>query len=108
MEEILEKIQDFNKGVISNLLINLCKTIDKFNDQKVNNFVFTPQYHIDMGLTVAGYSYKCFAAKLRQLDVENDPIETMNHLKPVFSDLLKHNVQKLLMMKQQYKIYAVS
>jgi len=37
-----------------------------------------------MGLKVAGYSYKYFAAKLRQLDVENDPIETMNHLKPVF------------------------
>ena len=84
MEEILERFQDFNKGLISNLIRQLRKAIEKFNNAKANNFVFTPHYDVDMGLTLAGYSYKRFVAKRRQLEVENDPIEAMNQLKPVF------------------------
>ncbi|XP_065900804.1 interferon-induced very large GTPase 1-like isoform X2 [Dysidea avara] len=84
VEEILETFQDFNKGLISNLIRILRTTIEKFNNAKANSFVFTPHYHVDMGLTVAGYSYKRFVAKLRQLDVENDPLEAMHQLKPVF------------------------
>jgi len=84
MEEILEKFQDFSKGLISNLIIYLRKNIEKFNNAKVYNFVFTPHYDVDMGLTVAGYSLKRFVAKRRQLEFENDPIEAMNQLKPVF------------------------
>ena len=56
LEEILERFQDFNKILISNLIIKLQKTIEKFNNSKAYNFVFTPYYHIDMGLTVSGYS----------------------------------------------------
>jgi len=84
MEEILERFQDFNKGLISNLIRNLRNSIEKFNNATANNFVFTPHYDVDMGLTVAGYSYKRFVAKRRQLEFENDPIEAMNQLKPVF------------------------
>ena len=84
MEEILQSFQDFNKGLISILIRNLRTTIEEFNNAKANNFVFSPNYHVDMGLTVAGYSYKHFVAKLRQLDVENNPLETMDQLKPLF------------------------
>ena len=83
IEESLEKVQDFNKGLISSLIMKLRNHIEKFNNAK-NNFAFTPHYHVDMGLTVAGYSYKRFVAKVRQREVENDPIEAMNLLKPVF------------------------
>ena len=84
MKEILERFQDFNKSLISDLIMKLRNAIEKFNSAKSNYFVFTPYYHVDMGLTVAGYAYKCFVAKRRQLEVENDPIEAMNQLKPVF------------------------
>ena len=83
MEETLERFQDFNKGLISNLIMNLRKSIEKFNNES-NSFSFTPHYHVDMGLTVAGYSYKRFIEKLEQLEIENDPIEAMNRLKNVF------------------------
>ena len=84
MDEIMEMFQGFNKLLISNLIMNLQKTIDQFNSTKSSKFMFTPHYHVDMGLTVAGYAYKCFVSKCRQLEIENDPVEAMNQLKPVF------------------------
>jgi len=83
MEKLMEKFQDFNKSSISNLLMNLQKTIDKFNTGKTN-FLFTHHYQVDMGIKLAGYAYKRFVAKIKQLQKENDPIEAMNRLKPVF------------------------
>ena len=83
VDKTMEIFQDFNKSLISDLLRKLQKAIEKFNNKKAN-FTFTPEYEVDMSLTVAGYAYKRFVKKLNQLQKENDPIEAMNRLKPVF------------------------
>ena len=79
----MEQCQDFSKNLVSSLLMDLHKSIDKFNNEK-NNFIFTPYYQVDIAIVVSGYAYQKFIAKLQQLASENDPIETMNQLKPIF------------------------
>jgi len=83
MEAIMENCQDFNKSSISSLLRDLQKAIDKFNNGK-NHFTFTPHYQVDIALTVSGYAYQKFVTKVKQLALENDPVESMNRLKPIF------------------------
>ena len=83
MGEKMERCQDFNKGLISSLLMDLQKSIDTFNSGK-NNFTFTPHYQVDIAITVSGYAYQKFIAKVQQLAYENDPVQAMNRLKPIF------------------------
>ena len=83
MESILEKCQDFNKNSVSDLLMKLDRAIDQYNDPK-KYFTFTPHYRVDIAVTVAAYAYKKFIVKVEQLTLENDPIESMNRLKPIF------------------------
>ena len=83
MGEKMERCQDFNKGLVSSLLMELQKSIDKFNEGK-NNFLFTPHYQVDIAITVSGYVYQKFITKVKQLAFENDPVQAMNQLKPIF------------------------
>ena len=83
MGDKMERCQDFNKSLISSLLMELQRLIDKFNDGK-NNFRFTPHYQVDIAIIVSGYAYQKFIAKVQQLAFENDPVEAMNRLKPLF------------------------
>ena len=45
---------------------------------------YTPYYQVDIAITVSGYAYKKFIAKVQQLASDNDPVEAMNRLKPIF------------------------
>ena len=83
MGDKMERCQDFNKGLVSSLLMELQKSIVKFNNKR-GNFTFTPYYQVDIAITVSGYAYKRFIAKVQQLSFENDPVEAMNRLKPIF------------------------
>ena len=83
MENIMESCQDFNKGLISSLLKEAQEFINKFNDGK-NSFTFTPHYQVDIAITISGYAYQKFIAKVQQLAYENDPVHAMNRLKPLF------------------------
>ena len=83
MGDKMESCQDFNKTIVSSVLMDLQKTIDKFNNGK-NNFVFTPHYQVDIAIVVSGYAYQKFIAKVQQLASENDPVNAMNRLKPIF------------------------
>ena len=83
MGEKMERCQDFNKGLVSSLLMDLQKSIEKFNNGK-NAFTFTPHYQVDIAITVSGYAYQKFVTKVKQLAFENDPVEAMNRLKPIF------------------------
>ena len=83
MENRLEGCQDFSSTLVSSLLIYLQDSIDKFNNGK-NSFIFTPHYQVDIALTVSGYAYKRFVTKVQQLAYENDPVKTMDQLKPMF------------------------
>ena len=86
VQEIMESCQDFNKSSVTNLLMKLQNSVGEFNDGKVvkSNFTFTPHYQVDIAITVAGYAYQKFVEKMQQLAIENDPIESMKRLKPVF------------------------
>ena len=90
VQEIMESCQDFNKSSVANLLINLQKSINEFNIGKFkgkvvkSNFTFTSHYQVDMAIIVAGYAYHKFVEKVRKLAIENDPVESMKQLKPVF------------------------
>ena len=83
MEDKIERCQDFNKGLVSLLLMDLQKSIADFNKGN-SNFTFTPHYQVDIAITVSGYAYKRFIAKVQQLASENDPVQAMNRLKPIF------------------------
>ena len=83
MGDKMERCQDFNKGLVCSLLMELQKSIVKFNNKR-GNFTFTPHYQVDIAITVSGYAYKRFIAKVQQLSFENDPVEAMNRLKPIF------------------------
>ena len=90
-----------------------------------NNFIFTQHYQVDIAITVAGYAYQKFIAKVKQLVLENDPVESMNHLKPVvfrtfemeftrvsndqtaarnLSNILQNYIKKTLIKKLQIEI----
>ena len=83
MESTMERCQDFSKTLVSNWLMQMQKSIENFNNEK-KNFTFTPHYQVDMAITVAGYAYQQFNAKLKQLAIENNLVESMNQLKPIF------------------------
>ena len=83
MENKMEGYQDFDKNLVSALLIYLQNIIDKFNNGR-NNFTFTPHYQADIAITVSGYAYKKFVTKVKQLAHDNDPVKAMNQLKPIF------------------------
>ena len=83
MGDQMERCQDFNKGIVSSLLMELHSSIDKFNHGKYN-FTFTPHYYVDIAITVSGYVYQKFVVKVKQLAVENDPVQAMDRLKPIF------------------------
>jgi len=59
-----------------------------------------------MGITVAGYAYQHFVAKLKQLKKENDPIEAMNRLKPVFYRTFETQFSGVQMAKQLLTIFG--
>ena len=86
--ENMERCQDFNEGLVLLLLINLKRSIDKFNDGK-NNFLFTPHYQVDIAITVSGYVYQKFVTKVKQLAFQNDPAEAINRLKPIFFQIFE-------------------
>ena len=88
MGDKMERCQDFNKGLVSSLLMDLQTSIAKFNKGK-SNFTFTHHYQVDIAITVSGYAYKRFIAKVQQLAFENDPVEAMNRLKPIFFQTFK-------------------
>ena len=83
MEEKMKKCKDFNKGLVSSLLMDLKNSIDKFNNEK-NSFAFTPHYQVDIAITVSGYAYQKFITKIKQLQLENDQVKAVNRLKPIF------------------------
>ena len=80
---VMSRFQDFNKAQISSLLLQLQTSIVKFNERK-HAFKFTPHYQVHMAVTVAGYAYTQFVAKVKILKVENDPLESLKKLKSVF------------------------
>lgn len=82
-DKVLNRFQDFNKSQISGLLLQLQQSIVKFNNRK-HEFSFTPHYQVHMAITVAGYAYKKFVEKVKVLKVENDPLESLKKLKPIF------------------------
>ena len=84
MEGIIKDCQDFSKTLIDiNLLAKLQADIEKFNNEN-SNFFFTTEYQVDIAIIASGYAYKKFDAKLKELAIENDPIEVMNTQKPIF------------------------
>ena len=84
MEEIMKNYQDFSETIVDiNLLAKLQKVIENFNSGSTI-VIFTPHYQVDIAVTVSGFAYQQFTAKLKQLVLENDPIEAMKALKPVY------------------------
>ena len=125
MERILKTFQDFSKTLVDvNLLAELQKAIETFNNRS-NNFIFTPRYQIDIAIIVSRYAYQQFTAKIKELLLENDPVEAMNTLKPIyfrkfktqfsetfddksavlnFCNILKKSIEKALIEKLQIEI----
>ena len=79
------QIQNFSNGFIYGLFNKVFETVDQFNQEKKNNFKFTPVYNVDIALTVGGYALCQFEQMLEQIKKENDLIEHLKIMKvPLF------------------------
>ena len=96
--EYLDKIQEeskhFNPSFVYAVLQDLFNSVDDVTRPEVkSNFVFTPEYKVDIGLMVCAYALNVFKETTKKLKQENNPILKLNREKDVF--LLKFkNVYK--------------
>ena len=77
-----KRIRKFSDGYIYGLFNKVFEDVNQFNQEK-NKFKFTPEYTVDVALTVAGYALRHFEEMIKK---ENDPIE---YLKVPFFNTFK-------------------
>ena len=83
IEEAVSTLQDYDPNVVDDILATLVYHINQQND-KNKSYKFTPQYYVDICIVVASYAAKKMIKMVNDLRIENDPIESLNKLKPVF------------------------
>lgn len=83
IENLLNILSDFSEEAFYDVIMELVNAIDEFNGSK-NDFSFKPMYKVDMAITVAAYAYIKFTQMVEKLQIENDPIQSLTRLKPVF------------------------
>lgn len=110
MEEIMKRCQDFSKTSVANLLMKLQNSVNKFNSDNHNCFIFTSRYQVDIAIIVVGYVYQQFTAKVKQLALENNPVEAMNRDKTAaytLGDVLIKSIKKAVMDKIPSHIVSI-
>ena len=83
IESSLNTLLDYSEEAVFDVIMELSEAIDEFNKGK-NDFSFKPEYGVDMAIAVAGYAYIKLTNMVKKLQIENDPIQSLTRLKPVF------------------------
>ena len=83
IDEAVCTLQDYDQNVVDDILTNLVTSINKQNE-KNKAYKFTPEYHVDICIVVASYAAKEMIKMVKNLRIQNDPIESLNKLKPIF------------------------
>ena len=69
-----KKNQNFNRGFCEELLMILLQAIDE-GQKDIQEFTFTPEYRVDLALTVFGHAMTVFEKMADNFRKKNDPIE---------------------------------
>ena len=84
-----KKNENFNTGFSEELLVLLRQSIEQA-EKYHQEFTFTPQYRVDIALTVCGYALNVFEKMAENFRKKNDPVEFLNReMKTSFLCLFK-------------------
>ena len=84
-----KKNKNFNTGFSEELLMLLRQSIEQA-EKHHKEFTFTPQYRVDIALTVCGYALNVFEKMAENFRKKNDPVEYLNReMKTSFLNLFK-------------------
>ena len=85
LDGIRDESKHFNPSFVYAVLQDLLISVDDVTRPEVKgNFVFTPQYKVDVGLVVCAHALDVFKETTKKLKQENDPIFKLNTEKDVF------------------------
>ena len=90
------KNEPFNSGFIYKMLKDLFRSIDSLKNHNNNsNFVFTPEYKIDISLSLCSFAFHMFKKSMNLIRKENDLIEKLKGLKENFRVMFENLYSKV-------------
>ena len=94
LDEIRDESKHFNPSFVYAVLQNLFVSVDEITRPEIkSNFVFTPEYKVDIGLVVCAYALDVFKEITKKHKQENDPTSVLSREKDFFLTKFK-NVYK--------------
>lgn len=88
LNTIKKESRPFHASLVYQLIKDLINNIDdalgEAAKQEKRNFTFTPEYKVDMALTVCAYALDVFKQTTRKIEADNDPIKRLDELKGTF------------------------
>ena len=86
----LNTLQNYSTNAAYDVIMKLHEAVNKFNKSNDSKaFTFTPAYMVDMVITVAGYCTTKLISMVNKLRIENDPIQALTRLYPIFFQTFK-------------------
>jgi len=80
--KIKRNFQSFDKSYVFELLMEFINKIEDCN--KLNDYIFTSEYVVDMVLLFAGYMTVEFSKLMQEIRANNDPMTSLTRLKITF------------------------
>ena len=94
LEEIQDEPRYFNPSFVFAVLCDLFASVNNVARPETNSsFIFTPEYKVDIGITVCAYAIDIFKEATKKLKEENDPISKLSRYKSVFLTTFKNAYQ---------------
>ena len=85
LDEVRAKIKPFNPSFVYVALQDLLTSVDDLTKpEKKSNFVFTPDYKIDMAILVCVYASDVFKETTQIIKQDNDPVLIFNKKKDMY------------------------
>ena len=83
IEEVVCTLQHYDSNVVDEILTTLLTAIYQQNEEN-KSYKFTQEYCVDICIVVASYAAKAMIKMVKRLRIQNDPIESLTKLKPIF------------------------
>ena len=87
LDKAQDELKPFNPSFVFVVLQDLLNSINELTKpEKKSNFVFTPEYKVDMALTVCVYASDVFKEITKIIKKDEDPIEHFDKNKDIYFD----------------------
>jgi len=99
IEHAVNTLQDYDKNVVYDILMTLTTSVEQHN-KTTKSYKFTPEFSVDIAIVVASFAARKLKVMVKNLKIQNDPVNSLTKLKPIFLGILSLNLQLLQMIKQ--------